>query len=53
MLGLDFFVFQQVVMSLVIEDFSHDSFLCCGFVTDCQMERLLGHIWELLETYVM
>ena len=21
------------------------SFICCGFVTDCQMRRLLGHMW--------
>ena len=28
------------------------SFVCCGFVTDCQMERLLGHMWIMLGTYV-
>ena len=28
------------------------SFVCCGFVTDCQMGRLLGHIWIMLGTYV-
>ena len=32
-------------MSWVIFDFSHFSFVCCGFVTDCQKERLLGHMW--------
>ena len=48
-----FYCIQQVVMSLVIYDFSHNSFVCCGFVTDCQRGRLLGHMWILLETYVM
>ena len=28
------------------------SFVCCGFVTDCQRGRLLGHMWIVLETYV-
>ena len=32
-------------MSWVIFDFSHISFVCCGFVTDCQRGRLLGHMW--------
>ena len=36
------FVIQQVIMSLVIQDFSHDSFVCYGFVTNCQRMRLLG-----------
>ena len=31
-------------MSWVIFDFSHISFVCCGFVTDCQRGRLLGHM---------
>ena len=53
MLGLNLFWIQQVFMSLVIYDFSHDSFVCCGFVTDCQRGRLLGHMWELLDTYAM
>ena len=44
-----FYCIQQVIMSLVINDFSHISFVCCGFVTDCQMERLLEHMWNLLE----
>ena len=44
-----FYCIQQVIMSLVIYDFSHTSFVCCGFVTDCQMGRLLRHIWNLLE----
>ena len=43
-LGLDFLVIQQVFMSLVIYDFSHDSFVCCGFVKDFQRGRLLGHM---------
>ena len=30
------------------------SFVCCGFVTDCQMGRLLGHIcFSCYRTYVM
>ena len=36
-----FYYIQQVIMSLVIQDFSHTSFVCCGFVTDCQRGRLL------------
>ena len=36
-------------MSLVIYDFSHTSFICCGFVTDYQKGRLLGHMLNLLE----
>ena len=44
-----FYCIQQVIMSLVIYDFSHTSFVCCGFVMDCQRERLLGHMWNLLE----
>ena len=28
------------------------SFFCCGFVTDCQKWRLLGHMWIMLRTYV-
>ena len=28
------------------------SFVFCGFVTNCQRERLLGHIWFMLGTYV-
>ena len=44
-----FYCIQQVIMSLVFYDFFHTSFVCCGFVTDCQMERLLEHMWNLLE----
>ena len=40
-----FYCIQQVNMSWVIYDFSHISFVCCGFVTDCQKRRLLGHMW--------
>ena len=47
-----FYCTQQVIMSLVIYAFSHTSFVCCDFVTNCQMERLLGHV-ELVRTYVM
>ena len=28
------------------------SFFCCGFVTDCQRGRLLGHVFHMLGTYV-
>ena len=35
---------QQVIMNLVIYDFSYTSFVCCGFVTNCQRGRLLGHM---------
>ena len=52
-LGLDFIVFKKVIMSLMFYDFSYTSFVCCSFVTDCQRGRLLGHMWILLETYVM
>ena len=44
-----FYCTQQVIMSLVIYDFSHTSFVCCGFVTDFQRGRLLGHRWNWLE----
>ena len=40
---------QQVIMSLVIYDFSHTLFFCCGFIMNFQKGRLLGHIWNLLE----
>ena len=40
-----FYCIQQVNMSWVIYDFSHISFVCCGFVTGCQRGRLLGHMW--------
>ena len=40
-------------MSWVIYDFSY-MFICfCGFVTDCQRGRLLGHMWIILGTYVI
>ena len=48
-----FYCIQQVIMSLVIQDFFYDSFVCCGFVMDCQRGRLLRYMWNLLETYVM
>ena len=40
-----FYYIQQVNMSWMIYDFSHISFICCSFDTDCQMGRLLGHVW--------
>ena len=39
-----FYCTQQVIMSLVIYDFSHTSFVSCGLVTDCQRRRLLGYM---------
>ena len=48
-----FYCIQQVNISCVIYDFSHISFVCCGFVTNCQMGRLLGHMWNMLWTYVI
>ena len=39
-----FYCTQQVIMSLVIYEFSHTSFVCCGFLTDCQRGRLLEHM---------
>ena len=44
-----FYCIQQVIMSWVIYDFSHTSFVCCGFIMDFQRGRLLGHMWNLLE----
>ena len=52
-LGLDFIVFNKWVW---VEWFMTSlicSFVCCGFVTDCQRERLLGHIWIMLGTNVI
>ena len=40
-----FYCIQQVNMRWVIYDFSHISFVYCGFVMDCQRGRLLGHMW--------
>ena len=40
-----FYCIQQVNMSWVIYNFSHISFVCRGFVTDCQRGRLLGNMW--------
>ena len=48
-----FYCIQWVIMSWVIYDFSHISFVCCGFVTDCQSGRLIGHMWNMLWTYVI
>ena len=51
--GLDFIVFNKwawvewFMTSLIC------SFVCYGFVTDCQRRRLLGHMWIKLGTYVI
>ena len=52
-LGLNFIVFNKWVL---VEWFMTSlicSFVCCGFVTDCQRERLLRYIWIMLGTYVI
>ena len=47
---IDFIVFNKWVwvewfmISLI------SLFVCCGFVTDCQRGRLLGHMWIMLGT---
>ena len=49
---IDFIVFNKWVW---VEWFMTSlicSFVCCGFVTDCQRGRFLGHTWIMLETYV-
>ena len=48
-----YYCIQQVFMSLVVYDFSHTLFVCCGFFMNCQKERLLGHMWNMLWTYVI
>ena len=48
-IGLDFIVFNKWVW---VEWFMTSliwSFVCCGFVTNCQRGRLLGHMWIMLE----
>ena len=49
---IDFIVFKKWIW---IEWFMTSlicSFVCCGFVMDCQSGRLLGHMWFMLGTYV-
>ena len=53
MIGLDFIVFNKWVW---VEWFMTSlicSFVCCGFVIDCQRGRLLRHMWIMLRTYVI
>ena len=38
-----FYCIQQMIRSCDLW-FSHASFVCCGFVMDCQRGRLLGHM---------
>ena len=45
-----FYCTQQVIMSLVIYEFSHISFVCCGFVTDYQRREIVR---TLVRTYVI
>ena len=49
---IDFIVFNKWIW---VEWFMNSlicSFICCGFVMDCQRGRLLGHMWIMLVTYV-
>ena len=49
---IDFIVFNKWVW---VEWFMTSlicSFVCCGFVTDYQRGRLLGHMWIMLGTYI-
>ena len=52
-LGLDFIVFNKWVWVEWFMTFLIWSFVCCGFFTDCQNGRLLGHMWIMLGTYVI
>ena len=49
---IDFIVFNKWVWVEWLMTSLICSFLCCGFVTDCQRGRLLGHMWSMLGTYV-
>ena len=44
MLGLDLFCILTRDYEFNDLRLSHDSFVCCGFVTDYQMGRLLGYM---------
>ena len=58
-------VFQEFVLGYILlywtsgykfsdlGHFSHNSFVCCGFVMDFWRGRLLGHMWNMLRTYVI
>ena len=50
---IDFIVFNKWVWVKWFMTSLICSFVCSSFVTDYQMGRLLGHMWILLETYVM
>ena len=52
-LGLDFIVFNKWVWFKWFMTSLIWSFVCCGFVTNCQKGRLLGYIWIMLRTYVI
>ena len=43
-LGLDFIVFNKCIWVKWFMTSLICSFICCGFVTDCQRGRLLGHM---------
>ena len=49
---IDFIVFNKWVWVKWFMTSLICSFVCCGFVTDCQRGRLLGHMWIMLWTYV-
>ena len=42
---IDFIVFNKWIWVEWFMTFLICSFVCCGFVTDCQRGRLLGHMW--------
>ena len=50
---IDFIVFNRWIWVEWFMTSLIRSFVCCGFVTDCQRGRLLGHMFHLLRTYVM
>ena len=52
-LGLDFIVFNKWVWVEGFMTYLIWSFVCYGFVMDCLMGRLLGHMWIMLRTYVI
>ena len=42
---IDFIVFNKCIWVKWFMTFLLCSFVCCGFITDYQMRRLLGHMW--------
>ena len=50
---IDFIVFNKWVWVEWFMTCLRCSFVCCGFVMDCQKGGLLGHMWIMLRTYVI